>query len=242
MLLNAALTVILLRSSFGQTQKNDYSKQQPVSVEVVKQKNCPLQIMVVNVDNSSLSFQSVNYSLQNISNKPIRNYVLLGDGESNGTVFTRFYTTELLQTNKYEFNEFPVERATIKDKETISLSIDYVEFFDGSSWGSDRQGKSKELNGQREGVKFAISQLKNLIKSQNRKSADETTNLLKQDIRDISVDMPDTSQSNEWKQGFQRGYKVVISVLQDEENKKTENLIKKLNEMENLLVKEVKVQ
>ena len=242
MLLNVTLTVVLLRASFGQTQRDDYSKQQLVNVEVGKQKGCPLRIMVINVDNSGLSFQNIAYSLQNISGKAIRAYTVLGDGKSNGKVVTRFYTTDLLQSGKYEFNDFPVERATIQEDEEIALSVDYVKFADGSSWGTDSQKKSKELDGQGEGVKFAISQIKNLIKGQDRKTANDVESLLNQDIRDISIEAPDTTQSEEWKQGFRRGYKAVVSVLQDEREQKTENLIKKLDEMEKLSRKEVKIQ
>lgn len=234
MILNIIMTVVLLRASYGQTQKDDYSSQQPVKVEVMEQKDCPLRIMVVNVDNSNLSFQIIAYSLENISDKPISAYVLLGDGKNNGKIITNLFTTKLFQTGKYEFSDFFVERETIKENEAVFLSIDYVEFSDGSSWGSDSQGKSEEIAGQREGVKTAIKQLKDSIKNQSASNAKNTKNLLEKDIKEIEVDMPNTNQSDEWKKGFRSGYKGIISTLQREREQKSENLIKKLDEMEKI--------
>lgn len=234
MLLNTVLVVVLIRASFGQAQKNDFSSQQPIEAEVVRQKNCPLRIMIINVDNSNPSFQTINYSLQNISGKPVKAYALLGDGKNNGKVITNFLSLELLQPNKYEFDNFPIEREPIKEKDTVFLSIDYVEFEDGSSWGSDSQRKSKEITGQREGVKAAIKQLKDSIKNQNVSSEKDITKFLERDIQEISVDVPNTNQSDEWKKGFRRGYKTVIFVLQDKGKQGTESLAKKLDEMEKI--------
>lgn len=234
MVLNTFLAVVLLRVSFAQTQNNDFSSQHPVKVETLRQKGCPLKIMIVNVDNSGLSYQNINYSLQNLSDKPIRAYTLLGDGKGNGKIITNFLSVELFQPNKNEFDSFPVERETIKENETVFLSIDYVEFADGSSWGSDSQGKSKEIAGQREGAKAAIQQLKNSIKNQKPNSENPVASLLTKDIQEISVDVPNTDQSDEWKKGFRRGYKTVIFVLQREREQGTANLTKKLDEMEKI--------
>ena len=233
MLINTTLTVFLLSSVFGQTQRADFSSQKPVKVEVVEQKDCPLQIMVINVSNSGLSFQGIAYSLQNISSKPIRAYVLLGDGKRNGKVLTNSFATELFQPSSYHSDDL-VEREILAQEEKISLSIDYVEFVDGSSWGTDSQGNSREIAGEREGRKTIIRQLKDSIKKQDAKGLNSSMGLLKQDIREIDVDMPATNQSAEWKKGFRGGYKAVISVLQHLKDQGPESINKKLDEMEKI--------
>lgn len=234
MLINTLLTVSLLRVSFSQTKKDDFSSQRAVKAAVMEQKDSPLRITIVNVDNSPLSYQVIISSLQNVSNKPIRAYTLLGDGsKSSGKVITSSFTTELLQAGQSVINSFDLERQSIKEGETVLLSIDYVEFEDGSSWGNDNQRKSKALAGEREGRKVAIKQLKDLLKNQNLSSASDITNLLK-DLEEITVYVPDVNQSDEWKRGFRLGYKSVVSILQGIEGKKIEKLTQKLDEMEKI--------
>ncbi|HEX8737986.1 MAG TPA: hypothetical protein VF721_21820 [Pyrinomonadaceae bacterium] len=231
MALNISLTVFLIRVSFGQSQKADFSSQPPVKVKILEQKDCPIQITVINVDNSALSAQNIVYSLQNISNKPIRAYTLLGNGKNDGKVVTNSFAIKLFQPSEYEYDDFFVEREIAKEG-TIFLSIDYVEFEDGSSWGKDREKKSKEIAGEREGRKAAIRHLKDLIKNQNANGENGIKTFLKQDVKEISVDVPDTNQPDEWKRGFRGGYKGVISILQRIKEQEIESLAKKLDEME----------
>jgi hypothetical protein len=234
MILNISLTIVLLRVSFGQIQKAEPLSQPPIRVEIVEQKDCPLRIMVVNVDNSALSAQNIVYSLQNISNKSIRAYTLLGDGKSDGKVVTNSFISKLFQPSEYEYGDFFVEREIAKEEKTISLSIDYVEFEDGSAWGNDSQKKSKEIAGAREGRKAAIQHLKGLLKNQNATDETGIKTFLKQDIKQIIVAVPNTIQSDEWKTGFRGGYKAVISVLQRIREQEIETLAQKLDEMEKI--------
>lgn len=241
MVINILLTVSLLRVSFSQIRKDDFSSQRPIKAVVIEQKDNPLRITVINVDNSPLSYQEVICSLQNVSNKPIRSYTLLGESKGSGKIITGFFATRLLQTGESKTDTIPLERRGIKEGEAVLLSIDYVEFEDGSFWGNDSRGKSKALAGQREGTKASIRELKALIKNQNVSKANNVTNLLR-DLENVMVDVPDANQSDEWKRGFRLGYKSVISILQGIEGQNIENLAKKLDEMEKLLNKEVRIQ
>jgi hypothetical protein len=231
MLLNICLTVFLLQNVWGQTSNGNLKNQSPVKVKILEQKDCPLQITVINVDNSALSAQNIVYSLQNISNKPIRAYTLLGDGKNDGKVVTNSFVTRLFQPDGYEYDNFFVESEIAKEG-TIFLSIDYVEFEDGSFWGKDREKKSKEIAGEFEGRKAAVKHLKDLIKNQNANGENGIKAFLQQDIKEINVDVPNTNQPDEWKRGFRGGYKAVISVLQRIREQEIENLAKKLDEME----------
>lgn len=240
--LNTLLTVTLLQVSFSQTKKEDFSNQQPVKVEVMEQKDSPLRITIINVNNSPLSYQEIIISLQNVSDKPIRAYTLVGDaGKSSGKVITNSFATELLQIGLSVTNSIDLERQSIKEGETALLSIDYVEFEDGSSWGNDNQRKSKVLAGEREGRKVAVKQLKDLLKNRNISSMSDITNLLK-DLEGTIVQVPEANQSDEWKRGFRLGYKSVISILQGIEGHKIEKFTKKLDEIEKIATKEVSIQ
>lgn len=239
MLINTLLTFVLIRVSISQTRKTDYSLQEPVKVKIAMQENCPLKVTVINVDTSNSDHQVINYSIQNISVKPIEAYVLVGNGERGGRVVTNSFTTNLFQANEFKSSDLPIERETIKEKSIIVLSIDYVEFADGSSWGNDSQGKSQHITGARAGRKAAIKQLKELIKNQNAGDVNSPSSLLEQNVIEINVVVPENNLSTEWNQGYKSGYKSVISVIQNERIKERENLIKRLDEMAKLLTKEM---
>lgn len=234
MALNVSLTVVLINVSFGQSQKADFSSQPPIKVKIAEQKDCPLQITLVNVDNFALTHQTVNFNIQNIANKNVRAITILGDSENSGKIVTTSFATKLFQINEMISSDIPIEREMIKENNLLILSIDYVEFEDGSFWGKDSQRKSKEIAGEREGRRAAVRHLKDLIKNQNADGGNGIKTFLKQDIKEISVDVPDTNQPDEWKRGFRGGYKTVISILQRIREQEIENLTKKLDEMEEL--------
>lgn len=240
MMLNVLLSAILLNVTLGQAKKEDFSSQKPIRVEIIEQKNSPLQITFLSVDNSAYLHQEIICSLQNVSNKTIRAYTLLGDGnrKNSGKIITSFFLERLFQVGGSVVDSVPMERRDLAEEDTVFLSIDYVEFEDGSFWGSDSVGKSKEIAGETAGAKQAIKQLKELIKNQNGNDADSITNFLKQNISEITVNVPETNESEEWKKGFTLGYRTVISILQRITDQKIENITKKLDDLENNFRKE----
>lgn len=231
MALNLILGGFLIHNVLAQKEENDFKDQKPVKAEVMDQKDNPLRIMVASVDNSPLAYQEILFSMQNNSNKPIKAYTLLVDGKRSGKVVTGFFTAKKFPTGESVIKNLDIERSNITEGETILISVDYVEFEDGSSWGSDSTGNSKLLAGQREGTKSAITQLKNLSRNQNVNSV---INFLNQDLQGITVDIPNMDQSDEWKRGFRLGYKSVISILQEIKEEKVEKVFEKLNEMEKI--------
>jgi hypothetical protein len=48
------------------------------------------------------------------------------------------------------------------------LSIDYILFSDGTSWGPDTQKDSEFLSGSDDGEKYAINEVKGFLKDKNR--------------------------------------------------------------------------
>lgn len=231
MIMNIALAGILLRSSMGQT-RTDFSSQKPIKVEVIEQKESPLRITVVDVDNSGRVHQEIICSLQNVSDKSIRAYVLLADGQKSnrgGKIIIHYFSIKLFHAGESSTTSMPIERVNIQNDETISLSIDYVEFSDGSFWGADRERKSQTIAGERAGKKAGITYFRELIKNGDSVGI---TNSLRQDITEINVEVPDKNQTEEWKGGFQTGYRTVVSILQKITDQKAENLSKKLNELE----------
>ena len=230
--LNLVLGAFLIHKSSGQTNK--HADQKPLIVEVIAQNDNPLRIMLIDIDNSALSVQKVNYTIQNIANKPVRGYVIWAKGKNTGKITTNFFPTKSFQPGTVYTEELSVEREGIKPDESLSLSIDYIEFEDGSSWGEDIQGQSEHLIGARAGVEVAVKELRSLIN--NRETA-ALTALLEKNLVDVDVSLPKTAQSEKWRTGFTDAYKAIVGFLNNQRGQGHNELLKKLDEIESLQTK-----
>jgi hypothetical protein len=85
----------------------------------------------------------------------------------------------------------------------IQVSIDYVEFADGSAWGQDSCQSVEYLAGERAGGEAALSWFRNLIKEKGTEAAVEA-------IRSggVSVEKP-YNPSARWDEAFGRGVEIV---------------------------------
>lgn len=214
------LTAFLVQSSFGQATPYKIQNQTPLVAKVTPQNDSPLQISIIEVDNSDITSQNIVYSIKNVGNKPIRAYTLIGS-----EIVSTSYLIKLFQVDGLDKGEM----SNIKEGQEVFLSVDYVEFADGTSWGNDSQGKSKEMASERAGRKEAIKQLKDIIKSGNRSAL---TNLFSQEVTNLTVPVLELNQTVDWQRGFQRGYRSVISILKRNKEEGIASFSKKLDEME----------
>lgn len=206
--LNVLSAGFLLHTSFGQTSHT--SKQKPLTVDIVAQPDSPVVITSINVDNTAESYQTVNYSVQNVSSKKIKASVLLhsdqsGIGATSTSFFQSFTPGQVIQ------NSFVEERSNIKPGGKIFLSFDFVVFQDGSSWGKDSQKQSEYIFAHLEGQKDAVKYVKPLLADTNK---DAISKLLQQPLTDINPPNVDRQKSAEWQRGFVVGYRFVIGRLQ----------------------------
>ena len=115
--------------------------------------------------------------------------------------------------------------------EKLYLSIGYVEFEDGSTWGEDYQKQSEHISGFNEGRKAAVKHIKNLLGSQNK---NELTDLFKKSIEEINSPVANDKQTEKWQRGFSSGYKFVWFTLKNAyEDKDLEAVSQKLQQIEN---------
>lgn len=235
MVLNVLLSGFLLHTSFGQT--SDISKQKPLAIEIVAQTDSPAVITVINVDNTAESYQSVNYSVQNVSSKKIKAYVLLhtdksGIGGTSISFFQSFTAGQIIQ------NSFIEERANIKSNGSVFLSFDFVVFQDGSSWGKDSQRQSEYIYGYIDGQKDAVKYVKPLLAETNKYAASK---LFQQQLTGINPPTVDSKKSAEWQRGFAVGYRFVIGRLQFAYEKQGMEAVRlKLEEVEKFIKAEDK--
>lgn len=85
----------------------------------------------------------------------------------------------------------------------IQVSIDYIEFADGSTWGQDICQAAEYLAGERAGGKAAIEWLQALIKEKGLEAAMETIR-----TQSINIEKP-YNQSAKWEEGFVRGVGII---------------------------------
>jgi gas vesicle protein len=235
MLLNGLLIVFLLNSNLAQTLDKPAEDHPPIVVEIVKQEDCPLLITLMSVDNSIEKNQTINFSVQNLSSKKIRSYVLFhadefGVGGASIRFFSIFAPAQIGQ------DSFSEARANIKSNGKMFLSVDYVKFADGSSWGKDTQKQSEYISGQSEGTKTAVKQIKQLIISRNKEIL---SNMLQKEMDELNPPDIDEKKSAKWRNGLVAGYRsVLISVRSAHEQNGMEAVSLKIEEIEKLTKEE----
>jgi len=161
----------------------------------------------------------------------VKGYVVWANGKNTGKITTSFFPTKSFQPGAVYTEELLIERKGIKLDENLSLSVDYIEFEDGSSWGEDVQGQSEHLIGARAGVEVSVKEFKDLI---NNHGTVALTSILEKKLVDVEVSIPKTLQSERWKKGYTDGYKTIIVFLKNHQGQGHNELLKKLNEIEKL--------
>lgn len=229
MFFNFGLGIFFINNLLAQEREVDYKDQQPLKTNIVLQKDSPLRVTVNNVDNTNISFQKVNFTVQNISDKKIRAITILGNSKSSGKIVTTSFNN-FFQPGEIVFKEIDIEREVIEESKNISISIDYVEFSDGSFWGSDTQRKSEDFAGERAGKLLAVSELKEIINNTN-----ELKNFLGKEITEIEPKFNKQNQTEQWIKGFRGGYRNVISVIQRNKEKDSSEILKILNSIEDVI-------
>jgi hypothetical protein len=165
----------------------------------------------------------------NAGDKPIQAFVLVVDADRGKQVHTTIRPVKMIGTDEFVF-----ENAGIFKEGKFTLSIDYVEFADGMTWGGDQFGRSKYINAYLTGRNLAITRLKDLL---GGTIPDDFQKLLDafgsySVSEPANIHRPDMSNRQTL-----LGYREVITMLR-RSNKRTEeaqDLARKLELMENTL-------
>jgi hypothetical protein len=235
MFLNIFLVIFLLHSVFAQTSDNSSKTNISIKAEVIRQEDSPLSIIGISADSASDKQQIVSFSIQNISSKKITACVVLySDETGSGGAGTRFFQSfipgQIIQTSLSEANE------NIKLNGKLFVSIDYVEFEDGSIWGKDTQKQSEDISGFNAGQRSAVNQIKEMFVNQNKNAL---IDFLRKDIDEIDPAIIDIKKSKLWQTGYNTGYKSVLSRIQFAYQKQgMEAVSLKLEEIEKLMKRE----
>lgn len=144
-------------------------------------------------------------NLKAVSNKPI-NAFAIGRGSKTVNVsdadirITNCLSADcILQPG--QFKTTSVEAITSDPLKKILLFIDFVEFTDGTTWGSNDSQAVEHLSGQREGAKAALKQIKELLKTRDRASL--ISNLSDDNLNELTSKV--SEHSERWREGFEMG-------------------------------------
>jgi len=197
-----------------------------LTVDIAEQPDCPLRL---SLDAPPLRPPSFTVKLVNTGDKPIEAFVLIVDADRGKQIHTTIRPVKMIGTETSVF-----ENAGIFKEGKFTLSIDYVEFADGTTWGADQFGRSKYINAYLTGRNLAITRLKDLL---GGNIPDDFQKLLDAFGSYSLAEPANANRPDLSKRQTLQGYREVISMLR-RSTKRTEeaqDLARKLELMENTL-------
>jgi len=178
---------------------------------IAKQPDCPLLVLSTGIDSTNPLEPHYSYSVTNRVEKPIiayaiRETVKLGSGTPIvGTSFVHLPSeTLILRPHESRQEDGGFGKASDRAPSEINISVDFVEFADGTRWGEDVGKSGDRLDGQRAGGEAAIKRYREALSTQGLQGLE------------IALDNPNlvqpqrgTTDSTDWREGFVQGVSVV---------------------------------
>jgi len=214
LLLVLFLAPLFITLSSQGRQESARTIQEPVQTPVVKirqQDGSPLRISILQVDVTDALNPAIQLMVINSGDKPVQAFAIRHDDLTQTTrssgvsisnaalpravLYPGQWKTETIDGTGYSE---PVKQ--------IILSVDFVEFEDGFTWGQDSYRSAERLAGNRAGAEAATKYLTKVIETEGEDAVVVTLEKLKID--------PPSNQSPEWTEGFRGGINAVRARLQ----------------------------
>ncbi|HXU37174.1 MAG TPA: hypothetical protein VN937_12500 [Blastocatellia bacterium] len=189
-------------------QKNGGAEQTikpQLKVAVKRQTDAPIAIKVSSVSEMATGSPQIAFVITNLGDKAIRAYTIrweatIGSSHSAGMVLTNINVQESIftpgQSRSESLSSLPSSTTPIT---RLVLTVDYVEFLDGASWGPDVQKSAEMLAGQRAGARAEADRLLRLLNTRGPSSVIESY------TADESETLVPSGNSEKWVQGFRSG-------------------------------------
>lgn len=157
-------------------------------------------------------FVEFSYYVINNSSTPIRAYAIKQDLFHGGvrvggsvSLYNLALSNSMLSPNQ---SKYIAEATSVTaDKTVVTLSIDFVEFTDGTKWGSDSRRSSERAAGQRFAAQLVTQELLSILNSRQVKGV----------IAALEGEggnaEPPPDRSEEWRAGFRSGRLSILSRL-----------------------------
>lgn len=169
------------------------------TVVLAEQEGAPLRIVDTLVETTTPETTVVRVVLQNQSIKTIRALAVI----TNRRIDFLNLTSRATMLSPTQTKVIEIKYTGEARPGTFNLTVDFVEFADGTMWGTDASNSREKLAGQREGAKAERRRLKELFKSRGRKALSD---LLQGDsVYDEPVPPGNVNRSVAWSQGYSGG-------------------------------------
>jgi hypothetical protein len=147
----------------AQTTAVEIQQPKVVTIDFAEQPESPLKMAV-----GKSPYTIPTIVLSNTDSRPIRGYVLLVDTDGLKTSSINLRLERMIDKEKPYLHlvqgRVPENRVTV--------SVDYVQFIDGGSWGADEVGGSKIITTYLEGRDIAIKRLEAMLTEANLDSTE----------------------------------------------------------------------
>jgi hypothetical protein len=174
------------------------------TISITSQDDAPLRIISTSVVSAEPPNFRLQVMIQNQSLKSIRAYTVVSETASDKRQggYTDFLN---LRTNIWQ--PTVIKTTEVSDTQndpivSVKLTIDFVEFTDGTTWGPDKEHSSDILIGQREGARIERQRLRQLLKSKGPKAVIEDIQVLDFSKAEALVGR---KRSAHWLSGFHSG-------------------------------------
>lgn len=168
---------------------------QTVQLTVKSQPNSPLSIRTARIILDDPHKPSFEYTVINNDNKPIRAYTIRKDDGLTGSSLSMLSLPLQPGQSRWEaYGDTTYSEPVL----AILLSVDFVEFSDGSTWGPDTAHSSQRLAGIRAGMSVERKRLLAILND------DGITKLISDLDAELEINPP-PGNSSEWSEGFRIG-------------------------------------
>lgn len=178
-------------------------------LSVKEQPNAPLRISPIKTELTDVAAPELQIELMNTSNKPIRAYAIEQydeRGQVREVTSANFvFPDSILQPGRLTMDGISCSANT---DEQITLSVDFVEFADGTTWGLDKHKYGEKLAGFRAGAFAATDKL---IKVLDIHGQFAVMDAIKAGATNI---IPPKGRSKRWVEGFRSGTSFIREHLQ----------------------------
>lgn len=192
---------LITRDSTRALLSGAHVRAKPPEVAVARQDDSPLRLLNTFVESEPGIFR-LRVMAQNQSAKRIRAYAIVASAEiysrvdfANMTSAENVFQPTQVKTFDFAFGEDEAPGL-------VTLSVDFVEFDDGTTWGRDIHNSHDMLAGQRAGAGDERRRLRELLKSGGPAAVFDA---VREDGGGRPTDEAAAGRSNKWLEGYRNG-------------------------------------
>lgn len=174
-------------------------------ISVLSQPDAPLRLAVLSHNPTDPLAPEIVFQLTNVGGKPVRAYVVVQETMRGGERSTGFTITDIDSTNGTlqpgQYLTDAIAYAPLAEVSSrVTLSLDMVEYGDGTLWGADTRKSAEVLSGRRAGAREAQRRVLGAYRSAGLSAA---MRLLQTGPADGE---PPADGSAVWREGYRHGF------------------------------------